>query len=1022
MYCRKCGTENSDSSRYCRMCGERLGDARKLKRFRRRKIYILAGSLGGTVLAVALVLCLTGLWGKKGSGLVLYEDNGSLYAMDTKKENISTDAETGLSYANNELLITAVTDTPKEKIEKLAASYGGTIVGYIEVTDTFQIQFPQKYTYEELKTIEYSLEQEDIVSFCELNLIIDMDISAYTPNDSEWVGQWDEVPEGSNWGLEAIQAPEAWEYKDQMAEVNVGVYDNVFLNHEDLEFTEILCNEHDLDNLAGVNQPYHGTAVSGILGAEFDNDKGICGTFPKASLFGVSFRKAEEYMAGSIMAMKVGFTYLIHTKQCKVINMSIGWEKDQKAADQEQKQGIQNGKKINEIIDCSNILETYLKQLISLGDDFVICKAAGNLSGVDASYDYIAAIDDPEVMDRIIVVGAAQNEGNGAYTIADFSCWGNRVDVVAPGVDIYTTMVDSWSIGNWYNQWSNKYHYQKGTSSAAPFVSGIAAMVYSVNPDLNGIQVKDIICRSAEAGGMISYSPEMQDAMPEGVVYEYPMVNALAAVEMALNDVAETEMTEDIGNEEDTFTGEWTAAYTDVLQQYYDGIQNDFANVDPQLCKDGSCPINYPVSRWGLIEGSDIYFSITDIDSNGTPELILGEGKEENSVSILSIFTYADQTAVRVWDIGERSDLYLCEGGIVYEFGAGGAASSYYRYYVIGEDNKSSVMVEYYHVDGTEGMMSGDGSCTIEDINGNIEKFNLNEESQRQEVESREEMYRNLYPRIEIDWTMLTRAELEAISGEDAGADAESGTPGMETHQAYLPVKETGYLNGEFYTMKEYTYDEYGRVKTSCEYEEDGSKGIKIQYIYDDLGNLVEELWSEPGIEDMVAMDIRRFYDSAGNKVYESQLVYEYQELKLTYEYQWEYDENGNMIRQQYNSTWADGSGDGVASDFRYEYEYDGNGNVVTRREYGSDQELRETINYIYDEQGRKKTVQTLSGDGRGESEEQYTYDEHGSIVSAEQHVTYTGHLWIPAVDETNRYSFDYTYDVFDVKEFHPLS
>ena len=92
MYCRKCGTENSDSSRYCRMCGERLGDARKLKRFRRRKIYILAGSLGGTVLAVALVLCLTGLWGKKGSGLVLYEDNGSLYAIDTKKENISTDA------------------------------------------------------------------------------------------------------------------------------------------------------------------------------------------------------------------------------------------------------------------------------------------------------------------------------------------------------------------------------------------------------------------------------------------------------------------------------------------------------------------------------------------------------------------------------------------------------------------------------------------------------------------------------------------------------------------------------------------------------------------------------------------------------------------------------------------------------------------------------------------------------------------------------------------------------------------
>lgn len=71
-----------------------------------------------------------------------------------------------------------------------------------------------------------------------------------------------------NWGMEAIDVPGAWEYRNQMQPVNVGILDLMFdVNHKDLNFVE-----QPLGNVAATSGEWdnHGTHVAGTIAATFD--------------------------------------------------------------------------------------------------------------------------------------------------------------------------------------------------------------------------------------------------------------------------------------------------------------------------------------------------------------------------------------------------------------------------------------------------------------------------------------------------------------------------------------------------------------------------------------------------------------------------------------------------------------------------------------------------------------------------------------------------------------------------------
>lgn len=491
--------------------------------------------------------------------------------------NIVEDAQNGFNYINNEILVTLASKNNRYELETYLNTIGGCIVGEIPEIAEYQILLNKEYTYDELMKYVDTIEQFNWVISSSLNYVLKTDAS-YTPNDQKWKSKWGDFPEGINWGVEAIDADEAWEYRDEMEIINVGIIDSMFdLSHEDLVFAEtplgtteateqMSQGTHEWDN--------HGSHTAGIIAASFDSQKGIAGVSTGSNLYGVSIAGLHTSGYKSLQAWKVALYYLIAVNGCKAINVSIGCDQLTFEASRGGEVAMSNLK------EYADELGKFLHSLIDLNYEFVICKAAGNqnevcgkyqyfkkdsddtktsfeyysysdylsyLKGeneythfdrykdrqeeikgrlesgnVDADYDFMGLITDSEVKDRIIVVGAVQNLGthkeggflwfgrttvHDGYEIAAFSQCGSRVDILAPGVDIYSTI-------------KNGYQKKSGTSMAAPHVTGVAALVFSINPDLDGSQVKKIICDSAVG----QYGNN-----------QYGLLNAKNAVELAMN-------------------------------------------------------------------------------------------------------------------------------------------------------------------------------------------------------------------------------------------------------------------------------------------------------------------------------------------------------------------------------------------------------------------------------------------------------------------------------------------------------
>ncbi len=95
---------------------------------------------------------------------------------------------------------------------------------------------------------------------------------------------------------------------------------------------------------------------------------------------------------------------------------------------------------------------------------------------------------------------------------AKFSNWGQAVDITAPGSDILSLRARWTDLVHYfdpeYETGANivgehgLYYRTSGTSFAAPYVSGVASLLLSVNPDLTAEQVKRMILHSARDIGL----------------------------------------------------------------------------------------------------------------------------------------------------------------------------------------------------------------------------------------------------------------------------------------------------------------------------------------------------------------------------------------------------------------------------------------------------------------------------------------------------------------------------------------
>ncbi|GAA2086290.1 S8 family serine peptidase [Actinomadura alba] len=112
--------------------------------------------------------------------------------------------------------------------------------------------------------------------------------------------------------------------------------------------------------------------------------------------------------------------------------------------------------------------------------DVLIIAAAGNLEDKNQT----AQKAYPANYDGVMSVGGTNPDG----TLADFTNSETHVTITGPGKDIIST----WPRGAYFNE--------SGTSFAAPYVAGTAALVRAYHPKLTAAQVKDRIERTADGG------------------------------------------------------------------------------------------------------------------------------------------------------------------------------------------------------------------------------------------------------------------------------------------------------------------------------------------------------------------------------------------------------------------------------------------------------------------------------------------------------------------------------------------
>ena len=202
----------------------------------------------------------------------------------------------------------------------------------------------------------------------------------------------------------------------------------------------------------------HGTHVSGIIAAIRNNNIGIQGIANNVKIMIVravpNGDERDKDIANAIRyAVDNGAT---------VINMSFGkyYSPDKKLVD-----------------DAVKYAES---------KDVLLIHAAGNESkdnDVELSFPNRELLSG-EVVTNWIQVGASSYK-KGADIIGSFSNYGqHKVDLFAPGVDIYSTIPD------------NKYVSESGTSMASPSTAGVAAMIRSYFPELKAAEVRDVLMKT----------------------------------------------------------------------------------------------------------------------------------------------------------------------------------------------------------------------------------------------------------------------------------------------------------------------------------------------------------------------------------------------------------------------------------------------------------------------------------------------------------------------------------------------
>jgi len=276
---------------------------------------------------------------------------------------------------------------------------------------------------------------------------------ATEPNDEFYSTQW------GLQGEHGIKAPQAWNITTGSHNVRVGVIDTGIANHPDLNANVTTGWDFWNDNAITTDDELgHGTHVAGIIGAVSDNEIGVAGVNWAVTLVPLQvngYLEADHFFEEVVVAITYAANTWDTTEQISVLNYSMGLygriEVDPRLPAINNYPGLFIWSAGNDNFDLDDV----------------------NTSNI-ASYNLV----------NIMAVGAIDSDGQKS-SFSSYSS-GGYVHIYAPGRSIASTIP------------GNDYDLYNGTSMAAPFVTGVAALLLSVDPTLTASELKQLIIDGAD--------------------------------------------------------------------------------------------------------------------------------------------------------------------------------------------------------------------------------------------------------------------------------------------------------------------------------------------------------------------------------------------------------------------------------------------------------------------------------------------------------------------------------------------
>ena len=401
--------------------------------------------------------------------------------------------------------------------DQLVTSSIGQEVSFIRATalNSAVYKLDRKISLSEITSLIQTLQKRSDVEYVEADALME---PMLTPNDSRYNEQWHyfEATGGLN-------LPQAWDQTAGQGAV-VAVLDTGYRPHVDLNdnllpgydmitntFVSRDGNGRDADardpgdwttaGECGNNYPpsdrsssWHGTHVAGTVAAETNNSQGVAGVAYQAKIVPVRvLGRCGGYLsdiADAIIWAAGGNVSGVpnNANPANVINLSLGGS------------GA-----------CGTTYQNAIN--FATGQDTSVIVSAGNSNANASNFR-------PANCNGVVTVAATGRNGGKAY----YSNFGATVEVAAPGGAMGPNadgVLSTLNTGN-TTPANDNYAFYQGTSMAAPHVAGVAALLYSINPNLSTVQVTNTLQNTARN------FPATCSQCGSGIVNALAAVNAIS--------------------------------------------------------------------------------------------------------------------------------------------------------------------------------------------------------------------------------------------------------------------------------------------------------------------------------------------------------------------------------------------------------------------------------------------------------------------------------------------------------------